>query len=255
MDVDSQVEEFDSSSSESGSSSEDEEQRSEDEPSEPSGDEEAGAGEELLGSGDWVGAKSRGSRKRRKDRKRHAAGMRKKLRTHYESVEDFNPEARSAQSAELERIRRLELQQSIISPPTHAPPPAPLPHTSQPNVTVQDPHKPGSESPEMVVVDLSHKATPPADTIVIDSGSDSDSTEKGKPQAAKTEAHASSGRGEVLHRKYDDPTVPRPDGKLIVNLNHAPNEPDVFLAPQVARIVKPHQVIGVFTVMLHLYGN
>lgn len=41
--------------------------------------------------------------------------MRKKLRTHIESVEEFNPEARDAQSAELERIRRLKLQQQHVS--------------------------------------------------------------------------------------------------------------------------------------------
>lgn len=31
-------------------------------------------------------------------------------------------------------------------------------------------------------------------------------------------------------------------GQVIVNINHPPNEEDIFLAPQLARAVKPHQV-------------
>lgn len=31
-------------------------------------------------------------------------------------------------------------------------------------------------------------------------------------------------------------------GRVLVNLNHPPEEENVFLAPQLARAVKPHQV-------------
>lgn len=31
-------------------------------------------------------------------------------------------------------------------------------------------------------------------------------------------------------------------GQVIVNINHPPNEEDIFLAPQLAHAVKPHQV-------------
>lgn len=32
-------------------------------------------------------------------------------------------------------------------------------------------------------------------------------------------------------------------GQVIVNINHPPNEEDIYLAPQLARAVKPHQVL------------
>ncbi len=217
------MEEFDSSSSDGSDSS-------------TSGDEQPSAEEEVSGQEENT-VKVQKSRKRRRDKKRHTAGLRKTLRTHYESVEDFNPEARIAQSAEIERIRRLELQQSITSPSAHTHPPVTASH--HPLHTASQEHS----SPEMIVVDLSNKTSPPKDTIVIesDSGSDSDSVKKKVPPL-KVGGQTTSTRGEVLHRKYDDPTVPRPDGRLIVNVNHNVNEPDIILAPQVARIVKPHQV-------------
>ncbi|KAF2978472.1 hypothetical protein EK904_003898 [Melospiza melodia maxima] len=34
-------------------------------------------------------------------------------------------------------------------------------------------------------------------------------------------------------------------GQVIVNINHPPNEEDIFLAPQLARAVKPHQIGGI----------
>lgn len=32
-------------------------------------------------------------------------------------------------------------------------------------------------------------------------------------------------------------------GQVIININHPPNEEDLYLAPQLARAVKPHQVL------------
>ena len=231
MDVDSQVEEFDSSSSDGSDSS--------------SSDEEPPSEEERVSGQEESTVKVAKSRKRRRDRKKHTAGLRKTLRTHYESVEDFNPEARIAQSAEMERIRRLELQQSITSPSTHTHTPVTASH-HPPHTLASQEHS----SPEMVVVDLSNKTSPPKDTIVIesDSGSDSDTVKKKAPPL-KVGGQPTSTRGEVLHRKYEDPTVPRPDGRVVVNVSHNVNEPDVILAPQVARIVKPHQVS--FFLLLH----
>jgi hypothetical protein len=52
----------------------------------------------------------------------------------------------------------------------------------------------------------------------------------------------------------DDPTnsgmhtndlynTPDEQGQVLVNVGHPAEEPDIFLAPQIARIIKPHQVI------------
>lgn len=58
-------------------------------------------------------ADSKPSSKKRK-RKRKQPGHRRNIKSKYDTVEDLNPEAVSAQTEELERIRRLELQQSIL---------------------------------------------------------------------------------------------------------------------------------------------
>lgn len=39
--------------------------------------------------------------------------------------------------------------------------------------------------------------------------------------------------------------VPDEHGRVLVNVGHPDTEPDVFLAPQVARIIKPHQIGGI----------
>ncbi|KAL7292363.1 hypothetical protein TKK_0013965 [Trichogramma kaykai] len=39
--------------------------------------------------------------------------------------------------------------------------------------------------------------------------------------------------------------VPDEQGRVLVNVGHPENEPDVFLAPQVAKIIKPHQIGGI----------
>ena len=274
-----------------------------------------------------------GGRRRKRLRKRKATGLRKKLRTHIESVDEFNPEARSAQSAELERLRRLQLQQSltanisqhqsavspqvlVVAPTAYAgqiqpqlavsnvsvssSAPQQTYVSSMPEASVAGPshaqlslsaqgvattpsggvdvarrHSDSSSSPEVLMVDLTYTAKMgdpqrrEEDAIVIDSGSDSDNTgnnsnEQGRPQViAKqqisgrgevasvvpaTNQVGSSGasvamptRSELLNMKYGE-ILPSPDGRVLVNAGHASSEEDVYLAPQIARAVKPHQV-------------
>ena len=37
--------------------------------------------------------------------------------------------------------------------------------------------------------------------------------------------------------------LPDSQGRVLVNLSHPPSETDIFLTPQLARAVKPHQVL------------
>ena len=271
-----------------------------------------------------------GGRKRKRLRKRKATGLRKKLRTHIESVDEFNPEARSAQSAELERLRRLQLQQSltasidqhqsvtpqplVVAPTTYAGQiqPQAVSNISAPSlasqqqiymssmqeasiagpshvqssssaqggvspsgaVNVTRSRSDNSSSPEVLMVDLTYTAKMGdaqrrvEDAIVIDSGSDSDNTnnnEQGHPQVvAKQQSSGGGGvvasvvptttqfgssgapvamptRSELLNMKYGE-IRPSPDGRVLVNAGHASQEEDIYLAPQIARAVKPHQV-------------
>lgn len=36
--------------------------------------------------------------------------------------------------------------------------------------------------------------------------------------------------------------VPDEQGRVLINIGHPENEEDIFVAPQIARIIKPHQV-------------
>lgn len=60
---------------------------------------------------------------------------------------------------------------------------------------------------------------------------------------------SSGDEGETI----DDPTnsgmhtndlynTPDEQGRVLVNVGHPAEEPEIFLAPQIARIIKPHQV-------------
>lgn len=219
--------------------------------------------------------------KRKRLRKKKGVGLRKKLRTHIESVEEFNPEARDAQSAELERIRRLELQRSISSTgydteTRHGP----VGEESVGAVVLQgvgaamgeegrrqQPLK-GSSSPDVLQVvekvDLSQvagvqRSESSVEPIIIDSGSsDSDANYQRpplpRPPLPPLAGHRVGGQGHPAKRgagpappqrqlcgKYDMFT-PRSDGRVLVNEGHLGKEVEVFLAPQIASIAKPHQV-------------
>lgn len=39
-------------------------------------------------------------------------------------------------------------------------------------------------------------------------------------------------------------------GRVLVNVGHPPDEPDIFLAPQIARTVKPHQVCILYSIYI-----
>ena len=51
------------------------------------------------------------------------------------------------------------------------------------------------------------------------------------------EGAASSG----MHTN-DEANVPDAQGRVLVNVNHPPDEPDIYLPEKIARAVKPHQV-------------
>lgn len=213
-------------------------------------------------------------KKRKRLRKKKGVGLRKKLRTHIESVEEFNPEARDAQSAELDRIRRLELQRGVMGAESGvmgAESGAESKKDAEPakefvalssSVGVAGSRVGVSSSVEGTgpvvggggeVGQVSSKE-PSVEPIVIDSGSsDSDTTyQKSVPlprpvvPGASSQGHAPRRPGQApprrqLRGKYDVFT-PRADGCVLVNEGHSPSEGDVFLAPQIAKIAKPHQV-------------
>ena len=190
----------------------------------------------------------------RKRKRKTSTHHRRKLRSKYESVDDFNPEARTAQSEELERIRRLKLQQTLIGE-------ADFEEAEEGEEGRAEDERRKSEelravrgesstssSAEVVVVDLTEmveeeQKSSDVEAIVIDSGSESEDDHASKSGNSQPGSTRSSGRMEIdkLNRKYDwaEPCL---DGRVLVNVGHGSGEDDVFLAPQVARVAKPHQV-------------
>lgn len=221
-------------SSESGS----EDSEREESPGSPSEEEQARTGTEVSNEGP----------KKRRSRKRKSVGHRRKLRSKYESIEDFNPEARTAQTEELERIRRLELQQSLTAEESGS--------KAKGQVSDEGDARSlrGGESggAAVMVVDLTEgmrdEGSARSEAIVIDSGSES-GEEQQLPQAKRPRATAEgvsrpstdSGVGKLSRGKYDVIGA-MPDGRVMINLGHPANEPDICLAPQIMASAKPHQV-------------
>ncbi|XP_030061363.1 helicase ARIP4 isoform X1 [Microcaecilia unicolor] len=163
---------------------------------------------------------------------------------------------KAAQQEELERRKRLEQQRKDY--------PALLP-------TI-----PFEFLPEQIVLRTGEASqltsgVSKEEVICLDSSSGSSGSEddtKGKFHSIKNEViELSSGEDEALHivdssestNEVEDETsaessgshvndsLNQPDalGRVLVNINHPPNETDIFLAPQLAQAVKPHQIGGI----------
>lgn len=77
-----------------------------------------------------------------------------------------------------------------------------------------------------------------ADVIDLSSGEDDAIVHVSSESAIEEEESEPSGAhaNDVLNR-------PDTQGRVLVNVNHPSTEKDIFLSPQLARAVKPHQVL------------
>lgn len=80
--------------------------------------------------------------------------------------------------------------------------------------------------------------------MTIDSSSDSDdciilSDDEEAEDPEDADPHNS---GLHVNDAYNKPDS---EGRVVVNIGHSPNEPDIYVAPQIARVIKPHQIGGV----------
>ncbi|MEQ2167616.1 hypothetical protein GOODEAATRI_005839 [Goodea atripinnis] len=65
-------------------------------------------------------------------------------------------------------------------------------------------------------------------------------------ESADEEADAAHGSEESSGAHINDAlNMPDAQGRVLVNINHPPEEKDIYLAPQLARAVKPHQIGGI----------
>lgn len=188
--------------------------------------------------------------KKRRKRKRKLAGRRRELRSKYESVKDFNPEARSAQTEEIERIRRLELQRSLLQAGNNSS----VSHIA--SVGEDDAGSGGLLGHGPVFRNLSghEKRERVVEAIVISSDSEEEEGEGSEGGGCERVEGAvgAQGRGGEVGRevkveegrggRYDVVGDREGEEQVVVNMGHSPEEEDVVLAPQISRIIKPHQV-------------
>ncbi|CAB4033582.1 helicase ARIP4-like isoform X1, partial [Paramuricea clavata] len=183
-------------------------------------------------------------RKKKRKRKEGRKRIRKIL-----SQQQLDSETLSAQKEEQERLRRLELQKSLNTVPTARI----TPPLNSPNLdTVKVPDKP-------VLVNIPSQVTDKVIMIIDDSDddcdivemsprpvsgcviiSDSESEESNEEDNEADEEPENSGS-----HTNDDVNQPDAQGRVLVNVNHPPSEPDIFLASHLCTLVKPHQIGGI----------
>ncbi|XP_043461443.1 uncharacterized protein LOC122498019 isoform X2 [Leptopilina heterotoma] len=104
-------------------------------------------------------------------------------------------------------------------------------HTMKKMTTVQKVSKP-AKGKDVVTISSSSESSDD-DCIVLSDPSGGEETDN-EDDPANSGMHTND--------RYN---VPDEHGRVLINVGHPEMEPDVFLAPQVARIIKPHQIGGI----------
>ncbi|XP_045475499.1 uncharacterized protein LOC123681257 isoform X2 [Harmonia axyridis] len=81
-------------------------------------------------------------------------------------------------------------------------------------------------------------------TTTIDISSDDDCIVVSEPEGDGPEEEEEDPTNSGMHTN-DEFNAPDAEGRVLINVGHPENDPDIFLAPQIARIIKPHQIGGV----------
>uniref|UniRef100_A0A3P9LQ92 RAD54 like 2 n=1 Tax=Oryzias latipes TaxID=8090 RepID=A0A3P9LQ92_ORYLA len=164
------------------------------------------------------------------------AHMRKNIRKLLQE-DQLEAGTKAAQQEEMERRKRLEQQRKDFPTLTPAVPDAQL----------------------ALLGDVSHLV--PAilgqqDVICLDSSGEEDEKEEPNSgdedtlqissESAEDDADGVPGSEESSGAHINDAlNLPDAQGRVLVNINHPAEEKDIFLAPQLARAVKPHQIGGI----------
>ncbi|KAK9890570.1 hypothetical protein WA026_011940 [Henosepilachna vigintioctopunctata] len=88
------------------------------------------------------------------------------------------------------------------------------------------------------------KDSPSSSTATIDISSDDDCVVVSEPEGDTAEEEEEDPSNSGMHTN-DEFNQPDAAGRVLINVGHPDNDPDLFLAPQIARIIKPHQIGGV----------
>ena len=205
----------------------------------------------------------------KKKRKRNDPTKRKQIRRIMRE-EDLTEVTISAQKEEKERLRRLELQRSLAASAAGG-------TTAQNSNSAENIiHASNSRPTTPVSVDVREKKDNDAQVIIIDSDDERENSctvncchSQTNLNGSLIEIISSDSEVEITgesdnddeddddcsnlsHEGVDyensglhvDDSVNQLDshGRVLVNVNHPVDEEDIFLAPQVSKVIKPHQV-------------
>ncbi|XP_032987489.1 helicase ARIP4 isoform X2 [Rhinolophus ferrumequinum] len=189
--------------------------------------------------------KSLASEDPKKKRAQKPSHMRRNIRKLLRE-DQLEPVTKAAQQEELERRKRLEQQRKDYAAPI---PTVPLEFLPE-EIVLR-----ASDGPQLPPRVLAQEV------ICLDSSSGSEDEKSSRDEVIEL----SSGEEDTLHIVDSSESVSEDDeeeekggthvndvlnqrdalGRVLVNLNHPPEEENVFLAPQLARAVKPHQIGGI----------
>ncbi|KAG9332444.1 hypothetical protein JZ751_014542 [Albula glossodonta] len=190
-----------------------------------------------------------GSTKKRTSKPAHMRrNIRKLLREH-----QLEAVTKAAQQEELERRKRLEQQRKDFPVPHPEFTPAVLSsgdvsqsssaHAAKQEVICLDTSNSSASASED---DTKGSASRAIKDDVIELSSGEDDTLQTTQSIDEEDDRATPGMEESSGAHVND-ALNQPDaqGRVLVNINHPANEMDLFLSPQLARAVKPHQIGGI----------
>uniref|UniRef100_A0A3P8V5Z9 RAD54 like 2 n=1 Tax=Cynoglossus semilaevis TaxID=244447 RepID=A0A3P8V5Z9_CYNSE len=194
-----------------------------------------------------------GTKKRSSKPSHMRRNIRKILREH-----QLEAVTKAVQQEELERRRRLDQQRKQDSPLPEYTTGDVAKHVSSSTAQTASQQELKSSRQEVIHLHLSSTGVekkdsrtnvdssvttnhrPKSDVIDLSSGEDDSIVHISSESAVEDEDSEPSGiHANDAHNRADQ------QGRVLVNLNHPLTEPDIFLSPQLARAVKPHQIGGI----------
>ncbi|KAM7402161.1 hypothetical protein PAMP_017426 [Pampus punctatissimus] len=182
------------------------------------------------------------------------AHMRKNIRKLLKE-DQLEAGTKAAQQEEMERRKRLEQQRKDFPTPVPSVPDSQLvdaasilgevSHLVPALLSKQDVICLDSSGDEDEQVEPNMPAHAIRDDVIELSSGDEDALQISS-ESADEDADGDAGTDESSGAHINDAqNLPDAQGRVMVNINHPAEEKDVYLAPQLARAVKPHQVGGI----------
>uniref|UniRef100_A0A669DZ31 RAD54 like 2 n=1 Tax=Oreochromis niloticus TaxID=8128 RepID=A0A669DZ31_ORENI len=176
------------------------------------------------------------------------AHMRKNIRKLLKE-DQLEAGTKAAQQEEMERRKRLEQQRKDFPTPAPAVPDSQLGDFLRLNfpglLGKQDVICLDSSGEEDEKAEPTLPGLPIRDDVIELSSGDEDALQISSESADEDPDGAHGTEESSGAHINDDLNLPDVQGRVLVNINHPAEEKDIFLAPQLARAVKPHQIGGI----------